>query len=38
MVFSVVSSIKLNLEKFGFGGSVIKFAGEFRLGGDFSKG
>jgi hypothetical protein len=33
----MVSSIELNLEKIGFGGSVIEFAGEFRLGGNFSK-
>jgi hypothetical protein len=33
----MVSSIELNLERFGFGGSVIEFAGEFRLRGDFSK-
>ncbi len=31
------SSIELNLEKFGYGGSVITFAGDFWLGGDFSK-
>jgi hypothetical protein len=34
----MVSSIKLNLEKFGFGGSFIEFAVEIRLGGNFSKG
>jgi hypothetical protein len=33
----MASSIELNLEKSGFGGSVIELVGTLRLGDDFAK-